>query len=113
MEEDAKSWGIKQSAIFFLGAVLLMGSVILLTIMVAARRKNKRSDDRSSTKHLKLPISASDNTYTVAYQLKAGSKQPDIISRGKSVSGRHFREVLEGSKYTLAEPYWDPWQDIF
>lgn len=84
MEDSVKNWSTSQITVFFLGSAFLVGSGVLLAIVLIRRSCSSGSDDRTITKHLKLPISSSDNTYTVAYQLKStGSKQPDIISRGK------------------------------
>lgn len=84
MDDNENNWNTGQITIFFLGLALLIGSSVLLMIIIATRRRCNESDDvRSTTKHVKLPISSSENTYTVAYQLKSESKQPDIISRGK------------------------------
>ena len=83
MDQDIKKWSISQITMFLVGSVLLIGSSILFTVIFATRKRYARhNDENSTTKRLKLPISSSDNTYTVAYQLKTGSKQPDIISRG-------------------------------
>ncbi|XKL59278.1 hypothetical protein PGB90_000294 [Kerria lacca] len=85
MDDNENNWNTGQITIFFLGLALLIGSSVLLMIIIATRRRCNESDDvRSTTKHVKLPISSSENTYTVAYQLKSESKQPDIISRVNS-----------------------------
>lgn len=84
MDNSLKEWNYSQIIMFSLGVLLLVGSTILFVVIATTRRRyNRQEDDTETTKHLKLPISSSDNTYTVAYQLKTGSKQPDIISRGK------------------------------
>lgn len=83
VDQDIKKWSISQITIFLVGSFLLVGSSILFTVILATRKRYSRhNDEHTTTKRLKLPISSSDNTYTVAYQLKTGSKQPDIISRG-------------------------------